>query len=171
MRTPQKYLNNFKQGIITKEMLTFCLFSSNKRAKNCRDKIREYKKTLKNSYYLYDKYNYLDNYTEKMKMYYFQKETMLSIVEPTCIHKEFAGYGRIRIFDYGEDDYDKYLESGQFVWQNSYFDNNIGREVYFGDIEDKSKPKYRWYVFMILKMDTHFIHQLRRKIFQQSLKI
>lgn len=24
-------------------MLTFCLFSSNKRAKNCRDKIREYK--------------------------------------------------------------------------------------------------------------------------------
>lgn len=33
MRTPQKYLNNFKQGIITKEMLTFCLFSSNKRAK------------------------------------------------------------------------------------------------------------------------------------------
>ena len=46
MRTPQKYLNNFKQGIITKEMLTFCLFSSNKRAKNCRDKIREYKRTL-----------------------------------------------------------------------------------------------------------------------------
>lgn len=48
-------------------------------------------------------------------------------------------------------DYDKYLESGQFVWQNSYFDNNIGREVYFGDIEDKSKPKYRWYVFYDFK--------------------
>lgn len=43
MRTSPKYLSDFKQGIITKEMLTFCLFSSNKRAKNCRDKIREYK--------------------------------------------------------------------------------------------------------------------------------
>lgn len=170
MRTPQKYLNDFKQGIITKEMLTFCLFSSNKRAKNCRDKIREYKKTLKSSYYLYDKYNYLDNYTEKMKMYYFQKETMLSIVEPTCIHKEFAGYGRIRIFDYGEDDYDKYLESGQFVWQNSYFDNNIGREVYFGDIEDKSKPKYRWYIFYDFKNGYSFHSPIEEKDISTKFK-
>lgn len=169
MRTPQKYLNNFKQGIITKEMLTFCLFSSNKRAKNYRDKIREYKRTLRNSFYSYDKYNYLENYTEKMKMYYSQKETMLSIVKPTCIHKEFAGYERIRIFDY-DDDYDEYLESGQFVWQNSYFDNDIGREVYFGDIEDKSKPKYRWYVFYDFKNGNSFHSPIEEKDISTKFK-
>lgn len=44
MRTPKEYSENLKNGIITAEMLEACLFSVNKRAKNCRDKIREYRR-------------------------------------------------------------------------------------------------------------------------------
>ena len=43
MRTPKEYTNNIKNYIITKQMLLDCLYSSNKRAKNWRDKEREYR--------------------------------------------------------------------------------------------------------------------------------
>lgn len=43
MRTPKEYTNNIKNHIITKQMLLDCLYSSNKRAKNWRDKEREYR--------------------------------------------------------------------------------------------------------------------------------
>lgn len=34
-----------------------------------------------------------------------------------------------------------------FVWENCFYDYNEGREVWFGDIEDKNKPKYHYYLF------------------------
>ena len=43
MKAPKTYTENLKNKIITQDMLCDCLFSVNKRAKNCRDKIREYK--------------------------------------------------------------------------------------------------------------------------------
>lgn len=54
MRTPAAYNNNLKNHIITIQMLVDCLYSSNKRAKNWRDKQREYRE--RRSYY-YDKYD------------------------------------------------------------------------------------------------------------------
>lgn len=33
------------------------------------------------------------------------------------------------------------------MWENCFYDYNEGREVWFGDIEDKNKPKYHYYLF------------------------
>lgn len=43
MRTPKEYSENMKNSIITMEMLGDCLFSVNKRAKNCRDQERKFR--------------------------------------------------------------------------------------------------------------------------------
>lgn len=40
MKTPKEYQDNLKNGIITEEMFTDCLYSVNKRAKNYRDKAK-----------------------------------------------------------------------------------------------------------------------------------
>lgn len=58
MRTPKEYMNNIKVGIITDKMLAESLFSVNKRAKNCRDKEREYRNS-------YDIYNNCEKYREQ----------------------------------------------------------------------------------------------------------
>ena len=43
MKTPAAYTKNLQNHIITKQMWLDCLYSSNKRAKNWRDKEREYR--------------------------------------------------------------------------------------------------------------------------------
>ena len=43
MKTPKKYTENLKKCIITKQMLSDCLYSVNKRATNWRDMEREYR--------------------------------------------------------------------------------------------------------------------------------
>lgn len=50
MRTPKEYTANIKNGIITAPMLTDCLYSVNKRAKNWRDKEREYRYKRRDTY-------------------------------------------------------------------------------------------------------------------------
>ena len=47
MKTPKIYQDNIKNRIITKQMLLDCLYSSNKRAKNWRDKEREVRQETK----------------------------------------------------------------------------------------------------------------------------
>ena len=141
MRTPAAYNNNLKNHIITMQMLVDCLYSSNKRAKNWRDKQREYRE--RRSYY-YDKYDNEGKAKEKKEEYYHQKEIMLSALKPVCIHKECYGYERTRIYDY-ESDYIKYYD--EFVWKNSFYDKVEDAYVCFGDIEDKSKPLYHYYLF------------------------
>lgn len=42
MKTPKIYQENLKNKIVTKQMLIDALYSVNKRAKNYRDKNREY---------------------------------------------------------------------------------------------------------------------------------
>ena len=81
---------------------------------------------------------------EKKEEYYHQKEIMLSALKPVCIHKECYGYERTRIYDY-ESDYIKYYD--EFVWRNSFYDKVEDAYVCFGDIEDKSKPLYHYYLF------------------------
>ena len=142
MRTPAAYNNNLKNHIITMQMLVDCLYSSNKRAKNWRDKQREYRE--RRSYY-YDKYDNEGKAKEKKEEYYHQKEIMLSALKPVCIHKECYGYERTRIYDY-ESDYIKYYD--EFVWKNSFYDKVEDAYVCFGDIEDKSKPLYHYYLLL-----------------------
>ena len=57
MKTPLEYTKNLKNHIITPQMLLDCLYSSNKRAKNWRDKEQEYREFYRSSRYSYDKYD------------------------------------------------------------------------------------------------------------------
>ena len=144
MRTPTTYTNYLKNNSITMQMLSDCLYSSNKRAKNWRDKEKEYRDQGRYDRYWYDKYHGEERAREKKEEYYEQKEKMLSILKPVCIHRELVGYERERIYDY-EPDYDTYM--GEYVWENSYYDEEEDRRVYFGDIELPDHPIYHYYLF------------------------
>ena len=98
METPKEYSKNLKNKIFTTDMLVDCLFSVNKRAKNCRDKEREYRDKNRNHYYT-DKYNTEEKYRKKKEEYYSQKEKILSLFTPDCIHAE-TQTKRVRIYDY-----------------------------------------------------------------------
>ena len=144
MRTPKEYTDNLKKKTITESTLLDCLYSVNKRAKNYRDKERGYRQYYRGNRYAYDKYGNVDRCQVMKEEYYSQKEKLLSVLEPTCIHKEFIGYKRIRIYDY-EPEYRKNLKN--FVWENCFFDPEEDREVWFGDVEDKKHPEYHYYLF------------------------
>lgn len=122
MRTPKKYTDNLKQGIITKEMLSDCLYSVNKRAKNCRDKQR--------AYYGID--SYADKYREQKEKYYGQKEILLHLVQPACIHMETV-QRKQRIYDY-EPEYDEYFYNGLFFHEGGFYDREMRQYVCFGDV-------------------------------------
>lgn len=146
METPKEYCINLKNGIITNEMLKDCLYSVNKRAKNCRDKEREYKDKSRHSRYRYSQYDTAGQYSRQKQKYYLYKEKMLSILKPSCIHIEPFGYERIRVYDYQED-YKKYLNANSFIWKNCYFDVMRDREVWFGDYINEDKMIYNYYLF------------------------
>lgn len=144
MKTPLEYTKSINNKVITRQMLNDCIYSSNKRAKNWRDKQQEYRDKREQNRYWTDRYNNEAKAKERKDTYYAQKAILLSLLEPTCIHKEVVGYERERIYDY-EPEYDKYLND--FVWKNRYYDESLGAFVYFGDLELKDQPKYNYYLF------------------------
>ena len=162
MRTPKEYTDNLKKKTITESMLLDCLYSVNKRAKNYRDKERGYRQYYRGNRYAYDKYGNVDRCQVMKEEYYSQKEKLLSVLEPTCIHKEFIGYKRIRIYDY-EPEYRKNLKN--FVWENCFFDPEEDREVWFGDVEDKKHPEYHYYCSTILMVQKPSTPRSKKKIF------
>lgn len=81
MRTPQKFTNALESRKITPDMIEACAVSANVRAKIARNQERYYRNR-------YDYYNNEDEYREKKKQFYDMKKTLLSVVEPVCIHKE-----------------------------------------------------------------------------------
>lgn len=147
MKTPKEYIDNLKKGVITEDMFSDCLFSLNKRAKNYRDKAREQRNE-------YGKYAITENNDVKKAYYYKLKELLLKLLVPVCIHCEFAGYERRRIYDY-EPDYAKYRN--RFVWENHFYSSEAGYEVWFGDIELTDKPRYRYYFYY--KLGSHSYHK------------
>ena len=144
MKTPRKYIKNLERNVITQSMLSDCLYSVNKRAKNARDTVRERKK-LSSEDYSKQKSTSIKYHEKKMSEYYTIKKRLLSTVTPTCIHKEFLGFEKERIYDY---EYKKYKEAlKDAVWQNSYFDYEKNRRVRFCDIEKYDCPKYQYYLY------------------------
>ena len=147
MRTPKEYSEFLKKGIVTGDMLSDAIFSVNKRAKNYRDKVREYRRASRGGfdfgYHFYDNYEAAE---KKRDEYYSIKERLLRFASPACIHREFQGYERKRIYDY-EKAYRKNLD--KFVWENCYYDYEEGREVWFGDIETSAK-RYAYYLYYFL---------------------
>lgn len=144
MKTPKEYTDNIKNGIITTSMLEAALYSVNKRAKNYRDVERETK-------HLYGRYSKYTNSSElKKNEFYSKKEKLLSILEPICIHKEFAGYERTRVYSYEQHYDDKYFYAwahNWIVWENYYFDHDAGMYVEFFDMENRSQKRYRYYLY------------------------
>lgn len=162
MRTPKEYTDNLKKKTITESMLLDCLYSVNKRAKNYRDKERGYRQYYRGNRYAYDKYGNVDRCQVMKEEYYSQKEKLLSVLEPTCIHKEFIGYKRIRIYDY-EPEYRKNLKN--FVWENCFFDPEEDREVWFGDVEDKNTRNIITTCSTILMVQKPSTPRSKKKIF------
>ena len=141
MKTPKEYNDNIKKGIITSKMLTDCLYSVNKRAKNWRDKERDWRNSR------YDNYNNEEKAREKKQQYYDMKDTMLSIVQPHCIHREtIVQTKRERIYDY-DDEYWEYKETGKFIHEGKYWDRELQDYVEFGDVSIECDPRYHYYLF------------------------
>ena len=154
MQTPKEYINNLNNKIITESMLEQCLFSVNKRAKNYRDKAKVYYKEIKNNYYLYDKYNYIEKYTNKKEEYYAMKEILLKLLSPICIHKQIIGYKRKRIYDYDKEF--KNINDDNIVWSNSFWNYEKGKRTYFVDVEtDEQMINY----YLFYKTKNYSFHQ------------
>lgn len=139
MRTPKEYTDNLKNGIITTAMLNDCLYSMNKRAKNYRDAKQQ---------------NYIPKYRasaeEKEQAYYRKKEILLSLVKPSCIHKEMIGYETVRVYDYEKKFAEKYIKAllfNEIVHTNSYIDYYSGTQVFFFDRANLSAPKYLYFLY------------------------
>lgn len=146
MKTPNKYITNLKKHIITEEMLSDCLYSVNKRAKNCRNQARSYE----HSYHWIHAASCGESYRNKEDEYYQMKESLLKMLSPVCIHHELLGYAKIRTYSYQKDYRKKYAKASRedlIVWENSYYDYESDSEVYFFDVEDKTKPKENYYLF------------------------
>lgn len=150
MRTPKAWNDNLQKGIITEEMLDAALYSVNKRAKNCRDKKREYRGDWR--------YNNDEKYEAKEKEYYGQKDRMLEVLRPICIHKEHLGFERVRHYDYETgfaDDLVRCLCNGLICWSNSFV--NSGRRAYgwdeFDELEYGGYNEKRIYFFDELLLD------------------
>ena len=83
MRTPKEYSDNLENGIVTEQMLCDVLYSYNKRAKNWRDKKRQYKHS-----YAANSYMWFKDARENEEKYYGYKTEILNLLEPECIHEE-----------------------------------------------------------------------------------
>lgn len=114
MKTPREYQKNLQNKIITVQMLDDALWSVNKRAKNWRDKKREYRRCL------YDKYYNFEKAEVQEREYYNQKDELLSLISPVCIHREDAGYQRTRVYDYEPN------------YQSRFISHLLGNEVVRG---------------------------------------
>ena len=162
MRTPKEYKDNLNNGIVTVPMLEDVLFSYNKRAKNWRDKAREYRQKSRDNYFGYDKYGNEENAKEKMMQLYEKKSDILSLCSDqlTAIHK-IARSRRERIED-TEDEFDKYTESiekykrgekSDVIYMNVYYDRDIDDYVTFINIIVEESEYYLYYEF-----DKHSFH-------------
>lgn len=155
MKTPKNYSKNLENRIITKEMLSDCLVSVNKRAKNHRDKQIEMMQYRKSYRHFHDKYHTESEAREKKKEYYEMKETLLSVLQPTYIHKERYEYEKVRLYEFDEG----YMERKEDNhYSASGFDYNPEKRKHGKYIEyyDKNKPKYHYYLFYNLGTNNTF---------------
>lgn len=162
MRTPKEYSENLKQGIITENMLSDVLYSYSKRAKNYRDRIRNYLSKKRFNRFWYDKYNNIDSCEAKKVEYYRKKSDILKTLSDkvTAIHQvEYER--RKRIYDYEKEwnllkkervNYKRGKDS-KVVWMNEYFDADAGTCVEFCDV---MQPGNRY--FLYYEIGQHSFH-------------
>lgn len=160
MRTPKQWAENIRKGIITDEMLESALFSVNKRAKNYRDKKREY------SHYRYARYDYSEQAENKMNDMYAKKDKLLSLIPPVCIHVEYQNSHNTKRVEIGDsvEPYLQYIYGGEithfgsFIRRNDYgdwYDDYDSERIYFFDHAKQPLQKV-YYLFRVL--GDHFFH-------------
>lgn len=143
MRTPKRYTDLIKNKEITNKIIAECIYSVNKRAKNYRDKIEDYKQA---GFYRY-KENNIENAKEQKEKYYNMKEDLLLNFSPKLIHKQYVGEKKQRVYSY-QKNYEKlYNEKrNDIVWENSYYDYDRNKEVEFFDYSLGEK-KYLYFLY------------------------
>lgn len=152
MKTSKEITSNIKKRIITKSMVDEALYSANKRAKNHRDNERYYRGCCYNKY---RERNIEREKEEKEKMYGY-KEILLSILKPSCIHKEPL-YKKVRV---NEDDryfkklWKKHKEDAIRVYRNNYYGD--GSIEFFEYLEKDEIIGYHYYLFY--EMPNHTYH-------------
>ena len=143
MRTPKRYTDLIKNKKITNQIIAECIYSVNKRAKNYRDKIKDYKQ---GGFYKYKEDN-IENAKEQKEKYYSMKEDLLLNFSPKLIHKKYDGEKIQRVYSY-QKNYEKlYNEKrNDIVWENSYYDYDRNKEVDFFDYSLGEK-KYLYFLY------------------------
>ena len=141
MRTPKEYEQQIKKGMITSQMLSDCLFSMNKRAKNYRDSEQRYRQKSMYNRYWFDRYDQEQKNREKKEEYYRKKEKLLAVVSPLCIHREECNK-TVRHYDY-EPGYGE-IKAGNVVKYGEYYDRETESYVSFVDAQE---TEYRYYLF------------------------
>lgn len=145
MEIPKEFLSNIESRVITEEMLELALHSINKRAKNCRDKKKEYYLKGKKTGYEID-FNTSDKYKKQEKEYYLQKVFLLKkLLKPNCIHESMNEMEkRVRYFNYDPEFIDF---QDRAIYYSDYFDKKLGEYVEFIDVVtvERIKQHYLFY--------------------------
>ncbi|MGT2564302.1 hypothetical protein ACQCTL_09490 [Streptococcus viridans] len=143
MRTPKRYTDLIKNKKITNQIIAECIYSVNKRAKNYRDKIKDYKQ---GGFYKYKEDN-IENAKEQKEKYYSMKEDLLLNFSPKLIHKKYDREKIQRVYSY-QKNYEKlYNEKrNDIVWENSYYDYDRNKEFDFFDYSLGEK-KYLYFLY------------------------
>ena len=143
MRTPKKYNDLIKNKEITNKIIAECIYSVNKRAKNYRDKIEDYKQAR---FYKY-KENNIENAKEQKEKYYSMKEDLLLNFSPKLIHKKYDGEKIQRVYSYQKNYTKLYNEKiNDITWENSYYDSDRNKEIDFFDYSLGEK-KYLYFLY------------------------
>lgn len=139
MIIPIQWENNLKSHIVTPYMLGAVIYSYNKRAKNMRDKEREYRR-----YQFYGCGRDKEKCSKKKELYYSRKDVLLGFESPCAVHI-VERIGRHRIYDY-QSEYNNARMSGKdIVYRSCYWDEDENREVRFCDIAVPFQEYYLYY--------------------------
>ena len=143
MKTPNLYKELINEKKITNEIIAECIYSVNKRAKNYRDKIKEYKNGRSHQHLESN----IEKAEEEMGKYYQLKEEFLKVFTTNLIHKQFIGEKKKRVYSY-EKNYEKLLKekNNDIFWKNSYYDYDKDMEIEFFDYHLGTK-KYLYFLY------------------------
>lgn len=130
MKTPGEYKTNLKKGIITEQMLADCLYSVNKRAKNHRDK---------GGGFPFSPSSY------EMHRYYTYKEQMLTFLEPICIHQQYIGKERVRVYS-TDPEYKSSRHDHKIVHTGRFYDYMKDDYTQFFDYET-DENRYLYFLY------------------------
>ena len=143
MKTPKLYNDLINEKKITNEIIAECVYYVNKRAKNYRDKIKEYKNGRSHQHVESN----IEKAEEEMGKYYQLKEEFLKVFTTNLIHKQFIGEKKKRVYSY-EKNYEKLLKekTNDIFWKNSYYDYDKDMEIEFFDYHLGTK-KYLYFLY------------------------